>query len=136
MIKQMCSPGWVAQLVGALTPTPKKAVGQTPGQGAYLGGGLDPWSGHILEATDGCFSPILTFLFLSLPFSLKSIKVSLGKGYKRMCQVPSHFTADLRGQQCPQPLCHQALSFQFCYFGLFWFLYAADACFLLLKGKN
>lgn len=46
-----CYPGQVAQLVGALSQH-RKAVGWVPSQGTYLGCRLDPWLGHIQEATD------------------------------------------------------------------------------------
>ena len=78
--------GWVAQLVGASSHTPK-GCGFNSWSG-YLGCALDPWSGHIQEATYWCFSLISVFLFLSLsifslslPLSLKSINISLGEDY-------------------------------------------------------
>ena len=36
-------------------PVNRKVVGLIPGQGADLGCGFGPWSGHVQEATDGRF---------------------------------------------------------------------------------
>ena len=45
-------PGWVAQLVGALSHAPK-------------GCSFDPWTGHKWEVTNPCFSLISMFVSLS-----------------------------------------------------------------------
>ena len=58
--------GHVTQLGGALSHTPKCF-------------GFDSWSGRVQEATDRCFSLTSMILSLSLPFSLKSINISLGE---------------------------------------------------------
>ena len=55
------SPGWVSRLVGALSCAPKSCR-------------FHPWSGHIQEVTNQCFS--LTSMFL--PLSLTSIIVLAG----------------------------------------------------------
>ena len=46
-------------------PIHQKVAGSIPSQGTFLGCRSDPWSGHIGEATDQCFSlflPLLSFL--------------------------------------------------------------------------
>ena len=40
---------------------------------------VQPWSGRVQEATDGCFSPIA--VSLSPVLSLKSVNISLGEEY-------------------------------------------------------
>ena len=68
-------PGWVAQLVGASSCTPA-CCWFNSSQGAYLGCRFDPWSGHIWEATDQCFS--LTLVFFS-PISSLSLTLCVSK---------------------------------------------------------
>ena len=47
-------------------PANQRVASSIPSQGTCLGGRLSPRSGHVLEATDHCFS--LTWMFLSLSF--------------------------------------------------------------------
>ena len=60
----------VTQWVGCW-PAKQKVTASNTGQGACLGCGFGPWSGHIREVTKGCFSH--TLMFLSLSFSLPSL---------------------------------------------------------------
>ena len=57
----------VAQLVDHRSVKPKVA-GLIPSQGTCLGCGFNPWSGHMREAIDRCFSSTLA---PSLPLCLK-----------------------------------------------------------------
>ena len=66
----------VAQLVGC-HPTKRKVTSSIPDQGTCLGCGLRPWSGHVQEATDRCFS--LTSMFLIFSFSLSSSPLKINK---------------------------------------------------------
>lgn len=50
-IKNLTSPGWVTQLLGASFHTPKIAV-MIPSYITNLGCEFDPHSGHMWEATD------------------------------------------------------------------------------------
>lgn len=54
----------MAQLLGASSPKPKDS-GSMPDQSTCPGFEFDPLSGHIQEATYGCF-PMIS-LFLSVP---------------------------------------------------------------------
>ena len=68
--KMGCSPGWVAQVFGASSCTPKACR-------------FDPWSGRIWEATSWCLS--LTSMFLSLPSSLFKVNnYVLSWGFKKI----------------------------------------------------
>ena len=60
--------GWVAQLVGASSRTPR-------------GYWFDPWLECVWEATHQCFS--LISMFPSTPSSLKSINISSGEDLKK-----------------------------------------------------
>ena len=82
-IKCMSSLTGVAHLVG---PHPGKwmIASLIPSQGTCLGCGFSPWSGHVQEATDTCFSPSL---LPSLPISVKINKCQIvvsqgGANYK------------------------------------------------------
>lgn len=73
------------QLFGTLSSS-QNVVGSIPGENTYLGrgsipspGGCDAWSGHLLKATNYCFS--LTSTFLSLPSFLPT---SLSKRNEKM----------------------------------------------------
>ena len=46
--------GWLSWLECLLIH--QNVVGSIPSQGTYLGFGLNPWSGHVWESTDQCFS--------------------------------------------------------------------------------
>ena len=51
-------------------PMHQKSVGSIPGQVTYLSGRFDPWSRHIWEVINQCFSPTSMSLSLSLSLSL------------------------------------------------------------------
>ena len=63
-------------------PINRKVAGLIPGQGTYWGFKVGPWSGCIWEATDRCFPLSHQCFSPSLPLSLKSISMSLGKAKK------------------------------------------------------
>lgn len=68
-------------------PINQKITGLFPSQGTGLGGRLDSSPGHLLEKTDRCFSlesRCSVSLSLTLPFSLKSISVSLDEDKKKL----------------------------------------------------
>ena len=80
--KEKCAcPGWVAQLVGTSSCTPKGCRFDFL-SGHILGCRLDPWSGHMWEAANWCFSH--QGFFLSVPLSVKSMNMSLGEGEKKI----------------------------------------------------
>ena len=93
------SPGWVAQLVGVLSHTPK-GWGFNSGQDTYLGCGFDPQLGHVREATNQCLS--LT-LMLSTPLSLKLINISLGEDFRKYALKKNQSkNSDSLGKWIPQ----------------------------------
>ena len=65
----MKHPGWVAQLAGGSSHTPKDCR-FNPG-GVYSGLGFDSQSEHVQEASDRCFS--LTLIFLSLSKKINEV---------------------------------------------------------------
>ena len=68
-------PRWCGSAVGAhshnITQT---AGGKIPGMGAY-----DPWSRHVWEATNQCFSLTLMLLSLLSSLSESNAKMSMGE---------------------------------------------------------
>ena len=81
--KSLQDPGHVAQSVGVSSHTPKGCRFDSR-SGHILGCGLDPWLGHLWEATNQCFSH--TSMFLSLSFSLSKSnlkKISSGEGLQK-----------------------------------------------------
>ena len=58
-------------------PTHQEVAGLIPGQGMFLGCGIDPWPGHIREASNRRSSLTSMFFSLSVPLSLKSNKHTL-----------------------------------------------------------
>lgn len=61
-------PPWLGDSVGYnIVPCPKSLQVSILDQGSYLGCRLNPQLGHILEATDQCFSRTWMFLSLSTP---------------------------------------------------------------------
>ena len=116
-VKNCPSPGQVAELVRALSPTPK-VVGSIPGWSRYLGCRYDPRSEHVWETTNHCFSLTLMFLFLSsspskinkyvLKWGLKKKRIALEYLSSVDCSaVASHHPHDITDEinsgaaECP-----------------------------------
>ena len=88
-------PGWVAQLVGASSHTPRLVSGQD----TWLGGGFDSGLGHTGKATNQCFS--LTSMFLSL-FSfltLKSVNIFSREDLKKSPGLKENYEVQKNGLQ-------------------------------------
>ena len=76
--------GWLSWLEHH--PIQQKSTVSVPSQCTYLGRGVDPWLGHMQEATDGCFLHqyfSLSLFLYPLPFSLKSTNICLGENWKK-----------------------------------------------------
>ena len=82
-------PGWVVQLVGASSRTPK-GFRFIPCQGTYLGCSFHPLLRRTGEETTGCFSLTSMFLLPSLPSSLSQISI-FGEGFQKQLKKKMTF---------------------------------------------